>query len=79
MENFDFFLDSMPDTWYKTLLKHRADQDVKANNNKACTLYEIDYLLGIFDESRMRVLRFKTELDDPFLDNDSQYFYKNVL
>ena len=71
-ENFGIFLDSMPDTWGKTLMKRRAAQDARANNEKASTLYEIDYLLGVFDESRMGALRFKTELDGPFLDNDDQ-------
>lgn len=69
-ENFGIFLDSMPDTWGKTLMKRRAAQDARARNEKAETLYEIDYLLGVFDESRMGALRFKTDLEGPFLDND---------
>ncbi|MBS9461046.1 type II toxin-antitoxin system HipA family toxin [Flagellimonas sp. 389] len=71
-ENFGIFLDSMPDTWGKTLMKRRAAQDARANNEKARTLYEIDYLLGVFDESRMGALRFKTDLEGPFLDNDDR-------
>lgn len=70
-ENFGIFLDSMPDTWGKTLMKRRAAQDARAKNEKAGTLYEIDYLLGVFDESRMGALRFKTELEGPFLDTDA--------
>ncbi len=70
-ENFGIFLDSMPDTWGKTLMKRRAAQDARAKNEKARTLYEIDYLLGVFDESRMGALRFKTQLEGPFLDNDT--------
>ena len=69
-ENFGIFLDSMSDTWGKTLMKLRAAQDARAKDEKAPTLYEIDYLLGVFDESRMGALRFKTDLDGPFLDND---------
>lgn len=71
-ENFGIFLDSMPDTWGKTLMKRRAAQDARAKGDKAKKLYEIDYLLGVYDESRMGALRFKTELDGPFLDNDDQ-------
>lgn len=71
-ENFGIFLDSMPDTWGKTLMKRRAAQDARARNEKPQTLYEIDYLLGVFDESRMGALRFKRELNGPFLDNDAQ-------
>lgn len=70
-ENFGIFLDSMPDTWGKTLMKRRAAQDARAKNEKARTLYEIDYLLGVYDESRMGALRFKTELEGPFLDNNT--------
>ena len=71
-ENFGIFLDSMPDTWGKTLMKRREAQDARARNEKAKTLYEIDYLLGVYDESRMGALRFKTDRDGPFLDNDDQ-------
>lgn len=71
-ENFGIFLDSMPDTWGKTLMKRREAQDARARDEKAKTLYEIDYLLGVYDESRMGALRFKTEVDGPFLDDDDQ-------
>lgn len=68
--NFGVFLDSMPDTWGKTLLKRRETQRAKEAEEKPRTLYEVDFLLGVFDESRIGALRFKTELDGPFLDND---------
>tara|TARA_R110000851_G_scaffold3114_4_gene12726 strand:- start:3383 stop:4639 length:1257 start_codon:yes stop_codon:yes gene_type:complete len=70
--NFGIFLDSMPDTWGKTLMQRRAAQDARTKEEKAPKLYEIDYLLGVFDESRMGALRFKTELEGPFLDNDAK-------
>lgn len=71
-ENFGVFLDSMPDTWGRTLMKRREAQESKEKGNKVKTLYEIDYLLGVYDESRMGALRFKTELDGPFLDDNNQ-------
>lgn len=71
-ENFGIFLDSMPDTWGKTLMKRREAQDARARDEKAKTLHEIDYLLGVHDESRMGALRFKTNPDGPFLDNDDK-------
>lgn len=71
-ENFGIFLDSMPDTWGKTLMKRREAQDARVREEKARTLYEIDYLLGVYDESRMGALRFKTDPNGPFLDNDDQ-------
>lgn len=71
-ENFGIFLDSMPDTWGKTLMKRREAQDARARGEKARTLYEIDYLLGVYDESRMGALRFKIDENGPFLDDDEQ-------
>lgn len=71
--NFGIFLDSMPDTWGKTLMRRKEAQEARARDEKPKTLYEIDFLLGVYDEGRMGALRFKTELDGPFLDND----YKN--
>lgn len=62
----------MPDTWGRTLMKRRAAQNARSKNEKTKKLYDIDYLLGVYDESRMGALRFKTELDGPFLDNDNQ-------
>ena len=70
-ENFGIFLDSMPDTWGRTLMKRRASQEAAETGEKAKTLYEIDYLLGVYDENRMGALRFKTDLNGPFLDNNN--------
>ena len=69
-ENFGIFLDSMPDTWGRTLMKRRESQWAKENNEKPKTLYDIDFLLGVYDESRMGALRFKTDPNGDFLDNN---------
>ncbi|MFC5683615.1 type II toxin-antitoxin system HipA family toxin [Flavobacterium sp. MAHUQ-51] len=69
-ENFGIFLDSMPDTWGRTLMKRRAAQIAKENGEKTPTLYDIDFLLGVYDESRMGALRFKTNPNGDFLDNN---------
>ena len=69
-ENFGIFLDSMPDTWRRTLMKRREAQLARENNEKPKTLYDIDFLLGVYDESRMGALRFKTDPDGDFLDNN---------
>lgn len=37
-ENFGVFLDSIPDTWGRTLMKRRAAQEAKEKNEKASTL-----------------------------------------
>ena len=69
-ENFGIFLDSMPDTWGRTLMKRREAQRAIENNEKPKTLYDIDFLLGVYDVSRMGALRFKTDLDGYFLDDN---------
>lgn len=69
-ENFGLFLDSMPDTWGRTLMKRRAAQEAAERGERAKTLYEVDYLLGVLDESRMGALRFKTDPDGVFLDDN---------
>lgn len=70
-ENFGIFLDSMPDTWGRTLMKRREAQQSREKNVKPKTLYELDFLLGVFDESRMGALRFKIDPEGEFLDNDT--------
>lgn len=72
-ENFGIFLDSMPDTWGRTLMKRRAAQLAKEEGRPAPVLYDIDFLLGVYDESRMGALRFKLDPEGPFRDNNSQY------
>lgn len=69
-ENFGVFLDSMPDTWGRTLMKRRAAQVAREEGRSAPTLYDIDFLLGVHDQSRMGALRFKLQPEGPFLDND---------
>jgi serine/threonine-protein kinase HipA len=69
-ENFGIFLDSMPDTWGRTLMKRREAQQAKEKNEKPKTLYDIDFLLGVYDESRMGALRFKTNPNGDFLDSN---------
>lgn len=71
-ENFGVFLDSMPDTWGRTLIKKRAAQVAKEDGVISQGLRDIDFLLGISDTCRMGALRFKLNQDGPFLDDDSQ-------
>ena len=69
-ENFGVFLDSMPDTWGRTLMKRKAAQQARERDEKPQILYDVDYLLGVYDKTRMGALRFKTSLDGLFLDDD---------
>jgi serine/threonine-protein kinase HipA len=72
-ENFGIFLDSMPDTWGRKLMKRRAAQRAKTEEIPTATLYDIDFLLGVYDPSRMGALRFKLDQNGPFLDNNDEY------
>ena len=67
-DNFGIFLDSMPDSWGKTLMQRREPQRAKEEGREPKILHDIDYLLGVFDESRMGALRFKLDPEGPFLD-----------
>lgn len=70
-DNFGAFLDSMPDRWGRMLMKRRAAQMAKEVGKPVPTLYDIDFLLGVQDESRMGALRFKLDRNGPFLGNDA--------
>lgn len=67
-ENFGIFLDSMPDTWGRTLMKRRVALAAKAVGKPVPVLHDIDFLLGVNDECRMGALRFKLDKDGPFVD-----------
>ena len=69
-ENFGVFMDSMPDTWGRTLMKRKSIQVAKETGEKEKKLYDLDYLLGVYDQTRMGALRFKTSIDGNFLDDD---------
>ncbi|OGT47732.1 MAG: toxin HipA [Gammaproteobacteria bacterium RIFCSPHIGHO2_12_FULL_38_11] len=69
-ENFGVFLDSSPDRWGRFLMHRREAQQARNENRKEKTLLASDYLLGVYDEYRMGALRFKTEKNGPFLDNN---------
>ncbi len=71
--NFGLFLDSSPDRWGRMLMKRREAILAREERRNENTLMESDYLLGVFDEHRMGAIRFKTEEDGPFLDNDKKF------
>jgi len=69
-ENFGVFMDSMPDTWGRKLMQRRATLKARDHGKVTPNLYELDYLLGVHDSTRMGALRFKSDPNGPFLDND---------
>lgn len=70
-DNFGIFLDSTPDRWGRVLLERREAGLSKIEGRPVRNLFETDFLLGVFDGSRMEALRFKVDPDGDFLDNDS--------
>lgn len=68
--NFGIFLDSSPDRWGRVLMNRREAVMARKEGRKAKTLFETDYLLGVYDGHRMGALRFKRSIDDPFLNSD---------
>ena len=69
-DNFGVFSDAMPDSWGRKLMQRRAVQKSRAEKKPVASLHEADYLLGVHDFTRMGALRFKTQPDGPFLDNN---------
>ncbi|MDR0932671.1 MAG: type II toxin-antitoxin system HipA family toxin [Victivallales bacterium] len=69
--NFGLFMDSAPDRWGRKLMLRRESIRAREAAEKPRTLTESDYLLGVYDETRMGAIRFKTEPDGAFLNDDS--------
>ncbi len=70
---FGVFADSCPDRWGQRLMKRREELRAKKSEEKPKRLLESDFLLGVYDESRMGGLRFKTDLEGEFLSNDKEF------
>ncbi len=68
--NFGVFTDSSPDRWGRVLMLRREAAQARKEERPPNTLFETDYLLGVFDEHRMGGLRFKLKEDGPFLNDN---------
>jgi serine/threonine-protein kinase HipA len=51
-------------------MDRREAMKARLEDRSVRRLMESDYLLGVYDKSRMGALRFKTDIDGPYLDND---------
>ena len=67
---FGIFADSCPDRWGRLLMKRREVILAKEEERKPRTLTDIDYLLGVYDATRIGALRFSVSEDGPFLSDD---------
>lgn len=70
--NFGIFLDSSPDRWGRLLMRRREAVLARIEKRTEQTLFETDYLLGVYDGHRMGALRFKLEKDGPFLNDNKK-------
>ncbi len=70
-DNFGIFLDSMPDSWGRTLMQRREPIRAIEEGRAPKKLHDIDFLLGVHDGSRMGALRYKLDPNGPFLEVDS--------
>ncbi|MCK5704376.1 MAG: HipA domain-containing protein, partial [Cyclobacteriaceae bacterium] len=70
--NFGIFLDSSPDRWGRILMRRREAAFARNEERSAQKLFETDYLLGVYDGHRMGALRFKSENQGPFLNDDRE-------
>lgn len=67
---FGLFADSSPDRWGRVLMNKRERIVAEKEERKPAKLYDSDYLLGVYDETRMGGLRFKSKPDGAFLSDD---------
>ena len=65
---FGVFMDSAPDRWGRVLMERREAAAAARDARKMRTFHETDFLLGVYDHTRMGGLRF-CEPGGPFLDN----------
>lgn len=71
--NFGMFLDSSPDRWGRMLMRRWEAAIAKKEKRSEQTLFESDYLLGVFDKHRLGGLRFKLEEQGDFLNNQKEF------
>ena len=71
-ENFGVFLDSCPDRWGRVLMQRREAALARIEKRPVEKLLESDFLLGVFDGHRMGALRFKTEAEGAFLNDNKE-------
>lgn len=69
---FGLFSDASPDRWGRLLMNKRERLLAEKEGRKPRKLYDSDYLLGVYDETRMGGIRFKLNQDGTFLSDDKE-------
>lgn len=68
---FGVFMDSAPDRWGRVLMERREAAAARRESRRMSQLQEVDYLLGVYDQTRMGALRFRLEEGMPFMDDSA--------
>jgi serine/threonine-protein kinase HipA len=69
---FGIFADASPDRWGRVLMNRRERLLAEQERRKPRKLYDSDYLLGVYDETRMGGIRFKLDKEGVFLSDDQE-------
>ena len=69
---FGLFSDASPDRWGRVLMNKRERILAEKEGRKPRKLHDSDYLLGVYDETRMGGIRFKSDSAGPFLADDKE-------
>lgn len=69
---FGIFADSSPDRWGRVLMQRRERIYAGQEGRKPKKLTDTDYLLGVYDETRMGAIRLKVDKDGDFVSNDKE-------
>ena len=69
---FGIFADSSPDRWGRVLMQRREKFLADKEGRKPRKLLDSDYLLGVYDETRMGAIRFSLEDGRTFLSDDKE-------
>jgi len=67
---FGVFSDSCPDRWGRLLMKRKEEILAREENRKPKALTESDFLLGVYDVTRLGALRFSLVENGPFLSEE---------
>ena len=69
---FGIFADSSPDRWGRVLMQRRERIYAGQEGRKPKKLTDTDYLLGVYDETRMGAIRLKVDESGDFVSNDKE-------
>ena len=69
---FGMFADASPDRWGRVLMKRREAIKARNESRKPNKMYDSDFLLGAYDQTRVGALRFKESENGPFLSDDKE-------